>query len=134
MAYLTTTDKRGIKVTSAQAYVILEILEGRRKPENDKQADYIATVKSVYLPWREAPDDYIANNASHIIPMILGSWMVNRNGIPTRPDSKNSWDHAHKLRLWEHGGPSVVARQYIEQWPAARAYASGALGNKTDDK
>lgn len=130
MAYVKLSNNKGIKVSSAQAYQMFEVLEGRREPENDKQAQFMETIKAIYLPWREADDEYIASNSSILLPMILGSWMVNGDGIPTRPDDKQSWDSAHKLRLWEHGGPSVLAKQYIDRWPSSRSYASGTLGNK----
>ncbi|KNX50289.1 hypothetical protein, partial [Listeria monocytogenes] len=59
---------------------------------DDKQIAYMQTVKTLWLNWHSAPDDYIQANLSWIIPMALNDWIVDIHGKPTKPQTTEAWD------------------------------------------
>lgn len=74
----------------------------------DEQLDRLANIKAVYLNWHTAPDDYIRENLSAIIPLALNDWYVNSQGKPTKPQSDEAWRFAKKWGLWQFGRPTLL--------------------------
>ena len=106
----------GQKISHQQAVDILDVLEGRKQPENDKQATFCGTVHKVYFAWRNADPLWIMANIEAVIPLALSGWAVNHEGRPTRPDSEQSWQFAKKYQLWQSGAPYGLAKHYIDKY------------------
>ena len=124
VALLTKAGNRiGQKVTHDQAISILDVLEGRTEPADDKQAEFVGRVQKVYFAWRSADPLWIMANIETVIPLALATWRVNHEGRPTRPDSEISWQFAKRYQLWNNGGPSGIAKQHIDRYELkARGY------------
>lgn len=88
----------------------LKLWEGVCSPEklDDQQADYLAGVRSIYLNWRTAPDDYIRENLATIIPLALNEWSLDAKGRPLRPATDFAWRFARRWGLWDIGGPTML--------------------------
>ena len=108
--------KSGQKITHDQAVSILDVLDGRKEPQDDKQATFCEKVVKVYFAWREADPLWIMSNISTITPLALATWAVDSNGKPTRPDSEPSWTFAKKYELWKHNGPYGHAKNIIDRY------------------
>jgi hypothetical protein len=73
------------------------------KPEDQQKA---RAVKAIYLNWHTAPEDYIQENLSWIIPMALNDWAVDLRGRPVKPSTEEAWAFAKRWGLWEYGKPT----------------------------
>lgn len=133
MAYLKLNNGKGLKIDHSKAKAILDVLEGRTEPEDDKQEAFILKVHKIYFSWLDATDDDIQQNADIIIPCVLARWAVDSDGVPTRPDSHHSWAYAKQHQLWLNRGPSPAVRFHIDKIRQERqnkAYKRGVMGNK----
>ncbi len=45
-------------LSKEQALAVWEVLQGRREPENDKQAEFVGSIERIYMPYEYAPADY----------------------------------------------------------------------------
>lgn len=93
------------QLPTATAVQIWRCMVGLDKPD-PKQVSFCAAVKSVSLNWRDAPDEYIAENLHHIIPLALAEWRVDRAGNPIRPVTAHAWAFAKRWGLWVNGKPA----------------------------
>lgn len=96
------------EISAEQGRLIWEVLNKERAAENDAQATYIASIKRIFLNWRNAPDSYISQYIHQIVPVALNEWAVNGQGKPTRPGSDYAWKFAKRWGLWENGQPSSL--------------------------
>jgi hypothetical protein len=120
MAYVALLDsktgrRKGMKITHQQAVDILDVLEGRKEPEDEKQAAFAERVHRVYFSWREADPLYIMGHIDQIVPFALAEWAVDTRGVPARPDNGHSWDFARRYQLWANKAPANQAKHYIEK-------------------
>ena len=84
MAYVQIIQSDGrkscVKINHDQAVDILDVLEGRREPADDKQAKFCEKVVKVYFSWRNADPIWIMQHIESIIPLALATWRVNHEG------------------------------------------------------
>lgn len=107
MAYIEFRSGRKQNISAEQG---IRLWEALCAPElaDDKQLAYMKTVKTLWLNWHVAPDDYIQANLDWIIPMALNEWIVDVHGKPTKPQTTEAWDFAKKWGLWL-SGPTMLA-------------------------
>lgn len=86
-------------------------------------------IKAVFLNHNHAPDEYIYENLSWIIPFALNDWIVDRHGKPKRPGSYRAFEFARKWGLWENGRPSDL----VSRGSAIPAQTAMSGGFKVDD-
>lgn len=74
----------------------------------EDQRDYLARVRTVYLNWRTAPDEYIRRNLPDIVEAVTKGWVVDSDGRPLRPSTQEEYAFAAKWGLWVNGHPSAL--------------------------
>lgn len=117
VALLTKAGNRiGQKVTHDQAISILDVLEGRTEPADDKQAEFVGRVQKVYFAWRSADPLWIMANIEMVTNLAIASWAVDAFGRPVKPDSEFDWSFARKYELWKHKGPYGHAKNIIDRY------------------
>lgn len=115
MAWVRLSNNTGLKITHQQAIDILDVLEGRKEPADDKQARFAEKVNKVYFSWRTADPLWIADNLNEIMPQVLAEWAVDSRGIPTRPDNGHSWQFAKRYQLYANKRPASMALFHIDK-------------------
>lgn len=102
MAYVEYMSGKKQNISAEQGSRLWEALCA---PElaDDKQLAYMKSVKTLWLNWHTAPDDYIAANLEWIIPMAVNEWIVDSKGKPTKPQTTEAWDFAKKWGLYASG-------------------------------
>jgi hypothetical protein len=113
MAVLKYKTGRKQLIPERMALPIWQVLYGYRQPDNEQQRQFVRTVDDVSLSWKSAPDEYIKENLEEIIPQIIATWRVDRNGHPTRPDYGPDLRFAEKWGLWARGKPTKLAEDAI---------------------
>lgn len=112
MAYLILNNGKKSMIPEAKA---LDIWAKINDPADldDKQIQFLQTIRGLFLNWRKAPDSYIAAHLPAIIPCALSTWQVNRAGKPSRPGNDASFAFAVKHGLWAFNNPTPLAKEYI---------------------
>lgn len=89
-----------------------KLWEGLCDPSNldDKQLDYLKSIKSIYLNWRNAPDSYIEEHLDKIIPQALSEWSVDARGKTLKPATEHAWTFARKWALWDKGPTYLISK------------------------
>lgn len=59
MAFVRFIDGRTTVLPAEKALAVWEVLNGRREPENDRQAMFCSRVQRLYLNRNNAPQDYL---------------------------------------------------------------------------
>jgi hypothetical protein len=85
-------------------------MHGYVEPD-ERQKAYIATVRSVHLDWRSAPDPYIRQNLPDIVDMVIQQWTADSSGRPVKPNSHEDYRFAVKWGLWVNNHPSALVSE-----------------------
>jgi hypothetical protein len=99
----------------ARLYKVWQVLAGRAVPDSPELARFCDGVQKVILNWRTAPEEYVRARLNEIVPQVIASWVVDRNGNPLRPATKQQYEFARKYGLVKGYKPTnlVTKRQAV---------------------
>lgn len=112
MAYILHIDGTRELRSEAEAEKLWLIKVGRARPTNPTQEKYVklirSTIRKVKLNFHTAPDEYIQANFDEVMEEALKSWIVDRRGNPSRPQT--DWDLAFAIKwgLWYRNKPTAL--------------------------
>lgn len=84
MAYVILNDERKTQIDREKALGMWRVLN-EQEDGTEEQVEFVNNIKTIYLNWRYAPDDYLLRYRKLIEPIVKSEWSCNRYGTPTRP-------------------------------------------------
>lgn len=108
MALIEYVDGKREQLTGDQSVLIWKVLTGRLPGTKSQQA-FCMKVKGVYLNWRNAPDEYLVENAEILREQVILSWTADREtGEYTRPEPTDgvNWRVSRVIGLLNGSTPS----------------------------
>lgn len=109
MAHVIFHDGQKTNLSADKAQTVWQVLTGQIEG-TDKQQQFVASIKKIYLNWRNAPDDYLLQNAEILRELVILSWMANpKDGSYTMPEYSDTvnWRVSHTIGLLQDGKPTA---------------------------
>ena len=90
---------------SAEVGAELWLVLNGYKDGTPEQQEYCSKVKTIYLNWRKAPDEWIKDNWDLFRSKARDEWYIDNNCRPTRPQYDADKDLALKWKLFNEYSP-----------------------------